>query len=80
MASSPDPYNFSDLLYMGRSELRAELCQCVAELATFHEKVAFLRATESPKSGEAIEAAGTRDALVEKKWLLLKLMDDVVLP
>ena len=75
MASSPDPYDFSDLLAMGRSELRVELAQCVAELATMHERCAFIKATD-PKSPEYNEYAGTRDALNEKKWLIMKLMED----
>lgn len=76
MASSPDPYDFSDLLTLGRSELRQELALCIAELATFHERVAFIKATD-PKSAELHEYTGTRDALNEKKWLILKLMEDV---
>lgn len=75
MASSPDPYDFSDLLVLGRSELRAELTQCVSELATKIEHVAFLKCTD-PKGWEGIEATGQRDALNEKKWLIMKLMED----
>lgn len=75
MASNPDPYDFSDLLVMDRSELRVELAQCVGELATFHERVAFVKATD-PKSPELHEYTGTRDALIEKKWLILRLMED----
>jgi hypothetical protein len=75
MASSPDPYDFSDLLHASRSELRAELTRTVAELATTFERIAFIQAT-APKSDEKYEYTGTRDALNEKKWLILKLMDD----
>jgi hypothetical protein len=75
MAANPDPYDFSDLLTLGRSELRDHLAKTVAELCTMHEQVAFLRAT-SPHKDEYLEAAGHRDALVEQKWLILKLMDD----
>lgn len=74
MAANPDPYDFSDLLHMGRSELRRELAQTVAELATAYELTAFVRVT-SPHKDEYLEHAGHRDALNEKKWLILKLMD-----
>lgn len=77
--SAPDPYDFSDLLTMGRSELREHLVQTVSELATMHEHVAFIRAT-SPHKDEYIEAAGHRDALVEQKWLILRLLDLVGVP
>ena len=59
---------------MGRSELREHLAETVAELCTMHEHVAFLRATAHNKD-EYIEAAGHRDALVEQKWLILRLLD-----
>jgi len=75
MASAPDPYNFSDLLDMSRSELRKHLAQTVAELCTAHEQTAFVRATSTYKD-EYFEYAGHRDALVEQKWLILKLMED----
>lgn len=39
-----------------------------------HEHVAFLRATSYNKD-EYIEAAGHRDALIEQKWLILRLME-----
>ncbi len=75
MAAIPDPYSFSDLLHMGRSELRYELADTVAQLATYYERVAFLRATDG-RGPEYFEAEGHRDALVEQKWLIIKLMED----
>ena len=75
MAANPDPYDFSDLLTLGRSELRQHLAQTVAELCTMYEQVAFIRATATNKD-EHLEAAGHRDALNEQKWLILKLMDN----
>jgi len=74
MAANPDPYSFSDLLTMGRSELRGELAETVSALCTAIEHVAFLKAT-SGKSAETIEAEGHRDALNEQKWLIQHLMD-----
>lgn len=51
----------------------------MAELATMHEHVAFLRATSTVKD-EYIEAAGHRDALIEQKWLILRLLDLIAAP
>jgi hypothetical protein len=75
MAANPDPYDFSDLLDLGRSELRKELAATVAELATAIELTAFIRVTSNHKD-EYYEYAGHRDALTEKKWLIMKLMED----
>jgi len=73
--SQPDPYNFSDLLTLSRSELRVHLAKTIAELCTMYEHVAFIRAT-SPHKDEYLEAAGHRDALIEQKWLIVRLMED----
>jgi len=40
-----------------------------------YEHVAFIRAT-SPHKDEYLEAAGHRDALIEQKWLIVRLMED----
>ncbi len=75
MASVPDPYSFSDLLAMSRSELRVRLVKVIEQLATMHEHVAFIRATSTVAS-ERYEYEGHRDALIEEKWLVMKLMED----
>jgi len=75
MAAQPDPYDFSDLLTCSRSELRTHLAKTIAELATMYEHVAFLRVTATIKD-EYYEAQGHRDALIEQKWLILRLMED----
>lgn len=40
-----------------------------------YEHVAFLRVTATIKD-EYYEAQGHRDALIEQKWLILRLMED----
>lgn len=75
MAAIPDAYSFSDLLHMGRSELREELTKTVADLCHYIEHTAFLRSTEG-RGAEYFESEGHRDALVEQKWLIMKLMED----
>lgn len=75
MVAAPDPYDFSGLLAMGRSELREAYCETVSELATTHERVAYMKITGTPS--DRYEYEGIREALTEKKWLILKLMEDV---
>lgn len=75
MAANPEPYNFSDLLTLGRSELRVELVRVIEQLCTAHEQFAYIKATSTYKD-EILELQGHRDALIEEKWLILKLMED----
>lgn len=76
MAPYPDPYQFADLLDMGRSELRHELATIVGELCTELELCAYIRSTDG-RSNEYFEHEGHRDALTERKWLVIKLLDTI---
>jgi len=72
----PDPYDFSDLVAMTRSELREQLAVTIAALCTELELCAYIRATDG-RTNEFFEREGHRDSLTEQKWLILKLIDTV---
>lgn len=73
---NPDPYQFTDLLDLGRSELRRELSVVVAELCTELELTAYIRATDG-RSNEFYEHEGHVNVLTERKWLVIKLLDTI---
>jgi hypothetical protein len=72
-------WSFKELLDLPHDDLVYELMDTHQNLANLHEKIGWLRAQElagAPK-GERYEAEGIRDAYIEKKFLLLRLIGNV---
>lgn len=74
-----DFYDFRYLLDLDTPGLLSELADVHAELATLHENIAFIRAEEAVKrvdqKPQRINDEGHRDALIEKKFLIVRLLD-----
>jgi hypothetical protein len=72
-------WKFDELRHLSKSSLLDELLDTHQNLANLHEKIGWLRAQElvGAGKGERLEAEGIRDAYVEKKFLLLRLLDNV---
>lgn len=71
-------HNFDALLIMSRAELLSTLATVHADVANITEQVAFCRAQEvrlNERNPDRIVLEGSRDALNEKKWLILKLLE-----
>lgn len=73
-------WDFALLVDAPRPDLLRELASTHTELANLHEEIAFNRVGEitNPSLKPArFELEGRRDALIEKKFLLLRLLDAV---
>jgi hypothetical protein len=72
-------HDFTDLHLKAPRDLIIELCSVHTDLANLCEHIAFLKANEQPRqpNRERIMAEGSRDALAEKKWLILKLLEGI---
>jgi hypothetical protein len=74
----PNVWEFGKLVDADVEELLTELAFTHSELATLHEEIAFTRSSE--KSHPELHAQrlideGRRDALIEKKFLIIRLLD-----
>lgn len=71
-------WQFGELRYLSKAALLDELLDTHQNLANLHEKIGYLRAQElsGAAKSERFEAEGIRDAYVEKKYLLLRLIDN----
>lgn len=80
----PDPavhHDFTRLLPLAREELLHELLVCASDLANMSMRIGFLRAEEvrDPKGwakGERVELESTRTAYEEKRWILIRLLEN----
>lgn len=74
-----DPYDFSPLLDLSTAALLAELAGVHGELSRLHSEIALLRAAEANKDvtlrSQRINDEGHRDGLIEKKFLIVRLLD-----
>lgn len=76
-------YDFGPLVHASAYELTVTLAETHSAIANLHAKVAFLRAEEDRdphnRDTKALrhEFEGTRDAYVEKKFLLYQLLKGV---
>jgi len=70
-------YDFKPLLDLDIDDLLSELAIVHGELANIHEEIAMTKVSEEPRkpSGQRIQDEGHRDALIEKKFLILRLLD-----
>jgi hypothetical protein len=71
-------WDFGKLVDATSQELYRELAMTHGELATLHEEIAFNRVSEmsSPMLKEQrLMDEGRRDALIEKKFLIIRLLD-----
>lgn len=73
-------YDFSGLVEASIPTLLRELAVCHSALANLHTRIAFLKQEEHREglkhAGEQrIEFEGLRDAYVERKWLIVKLLE-----
>lgn len=74
-------YDFRDLLDMDRAKLLETLADTHTVLANLHEEIAYTRATEiTTASTPSVKATrmhmeGQRDAMIEKKFLLIRLIE-----
>lgn len=75
--------DFTWLLNLPLTELLRELTIAHSELAQLHVRIGFLRAEEIRNKGslfekaERVESEGSRDALIEKKFLLVRLIEGI---
>jgi len=72
------PWDFALLVDADRPLLLKELADTHSQLANLHEEIAFTRVSEMdnpPLKGARYQLEGCRDALIEKKFLLLRLLD-----
>ena len=75
---APVKWDFALLLDADVHTLLAELTDTHAELANIHEEIAFNKVGEVENrslKGPRMLLEGRRDALVEKKFLLIRLLD-----
>ena len=66
------------MLDYSERELLGELAATHAELAQLHEEIAFGRVTEFARpemKPQRLSDEGHRDALIEKKFLIIRLLD-----
>lgn len=73
------PYDFKPLLDLDVNGLLIELAIVHAELATLHEEIADCRVMERNDPNlkyQRINDEGHRDALIEKKFLIVRLLDN----
>lgn len=79
---TPDRYDFTDLVHTPKARLYEILAEVHSDLANLHAEIAYARSCEATKTGDqaTIKAQryndeGYRDALIEKKFLLARLLD-----
>lgn len=74
-----DKHVFQGLVHADRDTLLQALADTHEHLANLHEDIAYLRANESRLAADnkqlRIMEEGTRDALIEKKFLIIRLLD-----
>lgn len=73
-----EPWDFALLVDAPRPDLYRELAATHTELANIHEEIAYNRANETSNpllKPARYELEGHRDALIEKKFLLIRLLD-----
>lgn len=73
-----ETWDFALLVDAPRSDLYRELAATHSELANIHEEIAFNKATEATDKTvrpARLQLEGRRDALIEKKFLLIRLLD-----
>lgn len=71
-------WDFRSLLTADDRALLSELADTHQNLAVLHEEIAHLRVGEKYKTNDATEriiAEGKRDAFIEKKFLLIRLLE-----
>lgn len=72
-------FDFHQLLAQPPSKLLSELTDAHTQLANLHVRIGFLRAEEARKEvyakEERVELEGKRDAYVEKKFLIIRLLE-----
>ena len=81
----PDPnvhHDFTRLLPAGREELLSELLTTASDLANMSMRIGFLKAEEvrDPKGyakGERVELEAVRTAYEEKRWVVIRLLDNL---
>lgn len=74
----PVVWEFGKLVEADVEELLTELALTHSELATLHEEIAFTRSSEAAHpelKPQRYMDEGRRDALIEKKWLITRLLD-----
>ena len=87
MTGLPDPavhHDFTRLLPLGREELLGELLVCASDLANMSARVGFLKAEEvrDPRGyakQERVELEAVRAAYEEKRWILIRLLEEAAL-
>jgi hypothetical protein len=80
----PDPavhHDFTQLLPLAREELLHELLVTASDLANMSMRIGFLKAEEvrDPKGyakGERVELEAIRTAYEEKRWILIRLLEN----
>jgi hypothetical protein len=75
------PWDFALLVDAPRQDLLRELASAHTDLANLHEEIAFNKVAEVENRSlraARIQLEGHRDALIEKKFLLLRLLDATV--
>jgi hypothetical protein len=74
-------FDFMPLLNLTCSALLVELADAHTNLANLHERIGFLRAEEARKVSyakeERMNLEGRRDAYIEKKFLIIRLLEYV---
>lgn len=78
MAERHEPFDFSGLRHLPYPTLLDEFLETAERLANLHEEIAYLRVSEkgSPDYREQrIIQEGLRDALIERKFLLVRLLE-----
>ncbi len=75
-----DRHEFTWLTTATRQDLLATLAVTQQDLANLHADIAFARVNETKDNPAVREARitmeGERDALTEKKWLIVRLLDE----
>lgn len=81
MAEPHEKYSFQNLRRLPIASLLDELTDTFEALANLHEEIAYLRAGEKGQPDdwrqERIIKEGARDALIERKFLLARLIDQL---
>lgn len=71
-------YDWKPLVDAPVPELLHELAAVHSELANLHEEIAFNKVTELTNpamKAQRLNDEGHREALIEKKWLITRLID-----
>ena len=75
----PPEWDFALLVDAPRPDLLRELAAAHTDLANLHEEIAFNKVAEVDNKNlrlARLQLEGRRDALIEKKFLLLRLIDN----